>query len=162
MPHLRTIALILLVLLIPSFATAEIFGEGFSSATPNTSADIRFRAFTIYSLESACVGSIAVEKLSIMPNPLFLTVGDRIYRSNVNALTSEIIIEAFGKNGEFLPSVPLIISINDDQNAIISRSDWDYFEAIREGEARLITSWACASQNVQEVEASARIIVTDN
>lgn len=158
MPYVRKIALVILTLLIPTSASAAIFGEGFSSPTPNAPADIRFRAFTIYSLESACEASAAVERLNIMPNPLFLAIGDRVHRSN----ESVIVIEAYDENGEFLPSVPLVINLFDDQNTTTSRSDWDYFEAVREGEARLFTFWACAKQSTQGVEASARIVVTDN
>ncbi len=152
--------IVLLLLHMPAFAGA--FGEGYSSTVPGGSANINFRAFTIYTRQEACEKSPFPSELRVLPNPLILKIGDRVHRSNVSNESSELSVEAYGSSGEFLPAVPIIVSTADVQNVTASRSDWDYLEAVREGEGELVVSWACTSPDGQQLEARVQIIVTTN
>lgn len=162
MKSVNYLMLMSLILIVPAAVSAAAFGEGYSSMISNGPADIRFRAFTIYTLQEACDSSPAVAELRIFPDPLILKIGDRIHRSNVNSQTSELIIEAYGNDGEFLPAVPVIVSTVDVQNITSTRSDWDYFEAVREGEDGLIVAWACPTPGGQQLETRVRVVVTSD
>ena len=73
--------------------------------------------------------------------------------------SSELIIEAYRDDGKFLPAVPIIVTTVDVQNVMTTRSDWDYLEAIREGEDELVISWACRTPDGVPLEARVRIVV---
>jgi hypothetical protein len=148
-----------LLFLFPLSALAGIFGEGFSSSVLGGPSDIRYRAFTIYTAQEACAESKLPAVLRVRPNPLEMTIGDRIHRTNVERNPSELIIEAYGEHGEFLPGVPIIVSTVDVQNVTASRSDWDYLEAVREGEDELVVGWACKTSDGVPLEARVRIVV---
>jgi len=154
------IYLAVLLLAVPLAAAAGIFGEGYSSAEPGAPSALHFRTFTIYTLQEACRKSPVPAGLRIFPNPLRMSVGDRIHRSNVSEHPSELVIEAYDKNGAFLPAVPVVVNTLEVSNVVGSRSDWDYFEALREGEDELAVFWACAPPDGTPVEARVRIIVT--
>ncbi len=134
-----------LMLLAPPDTLAGQFGEGYSSMVPGGPSDLRYRAFTIHTGREACDLSAAVSEFRVSPNPLLLKVGDRIHRTNVDSQISELVIEAYGASGEFLPAVPIVVSTIDSQRATEIRSDWDYFEAVREGEGDLVVKWACTA-----------------
>ena len=155
-----TFYLTVLLLAVPPAAIAGIFGEGYSSAKPGAPSAVYFRAFTIYTGQEACEKSPVPVELRIFPNPLQMSVGDRIHRSNVDEHPSELVIEAYDKDGAFLPAVPVVVNTIDAQNVVGARSDWDYFEAIREGEAELVVGWACAAPDGEPVEARIRILIT--
>lgn len=141
-------------------ASGGIFGEGYSSSLPGGPSALSFRAFTIYTAEEACETSSIPAKLKIFPNPIQMGVGDRIHRSNVKQRPSELVVEAYDEHGVFLPAVPINVSILDTNNVITSRSDWDYFEATKEGEAEVFVSWACSTADSSTAEAHAQIYVS--
>jgi hypothetical protein len=70
-----------------------------------------------------------------------------------------LIVEAYGASGQFLPTVPIVVSTLDLDGVIDNRSDWDYFEAIAEGEAELVVGWACQPAGGTPLRASVRIVV---
>jgi len=152
--------LAILLLSMPAAVAADIFGEGYSSSEPGGPSAIFFRAFTLYTGQEVCDRSPLPAELKIFPNPLRMKVGDRIHRSNVDEHPSELVIEAFDKDGAFLSGVPIIVNTVGVQNVIETRSDWDYFEAIQEGEDELVVSWACATAGGVPVEGRVRIVVT--
>ena len=154
----------LALLLVPSglWASGGIFAEGYSSPAPGAPSQISFRAFTIYTWQDACAKSGTPSELKVMPNPITLNVGDRIHRTNVSEQRSEIIVEAYGARGLFLPAVPIIVSTVDPNGVLANRSDWDYFEAVGEGEAELVVGWACQQSGGAPLQASVRIIVTSS
>jgi hypothetical protein len=135
------------------------FGEGYSAAAPGEPADIRYRAFTIYTGPEACARSPRPSRLQVRPDPLILTIGDRIHRTNVDRHAGELIIEAYGAKGEFLPAVPIIVSTSDVQEVTAARSDWDYLEAVRAGEDELVVAWACPAEDGLPLETRVRLIV---
>ena len=141
--------------LLPCACLAGVFGEGFSSAVQGGPSDISLRAFTIYTLQEACEESAVPAELRIQPDPLALKVGDRIHRANVDPDQSELIIEA----GEFLPAVPVVVSIIDLVGVTQSRSDWSYFEAIRVGEDVIVVAWPCTQPGEPWLEARVRLVV---
>jgi hypothetical protein len=149
-----------LSLAIQPAAAGGVFGEGYSSAEPGGTAAIHFRVFTIYTGQEACEKSPVPTELRILPNPLRLNVGDRIHRTNGDEHASELVIEAYDKDGLFLPSVPIVVNLIDVQSVVVSRSDWDYFEAIRAGEDELVVGWACPGPDGSPVEVRIRILVT--
>jgi hypothetical protein len=149
-----------LSLVIPLAAAGGIFGQGYSSAQPGDPAAIYFRAFTIYAGQEACEQSPVPAEFRILPDPLQLKVGDRIHRTNFDEHTSELVIEAYDKDGLFLPAVPIHVDLVDVQSVVESRSDWDYFEAVRAGEDELVVSWACAAPDGSPLEERVRILVT--
>jgi hypothetical protein len=63
-------------------------------------------------------------------------------------------------DGLFLPSVPIVVNLIDVESVVVSRSDWDYFEAIRAGEDELAVGWACPGPGGSPVEARIGILVT--
>jgi len=137
--------LLLVFVAIQHTANASVFAEGYSSPEPGSSSKIYFRAFTIYTAQDACDKSPKPSDLRISPNPFRMRVGDRIHHSGLNVRPSDFVIEAYDEHGMFLPSVPIIVNIIDTNNVTASRSDWDYFEAINEGEAKLTASWLCST-----------------
>ena len=155
-----TVYVAVLFLATPVAVAGETFGEGYSSTEPGGPSAIYFRAFTIYKGKEACEKSPLPVEFRIFPNPLRMKVGDRIHRSNVHDNPSELVIEAYDKDGVFLPAVPIVVDTIDAQHVTGSRSDWDYFEAIREGEAELVVGWACATPDGVPVEKRLRILVT--
>jgi len=155
-----TVYLIVLFLGTPRAADAGTFGEGYSSVEPGGPSSISFRAFTIITGREACEKSPRPAELRIFPNPLRMRVGDRIHRSNVDEHPSELVIEAYDDRGAFLPAVPIAVSTIDAQRVTGSRSDWDYFEALGEGEAELVVFWPCTTPGGPNVEARVRILVT--
>jgi len=148
--------------LVPTWAYASIFGEGFTSEAPGSPSDIRLRVFTIYTREESCERSPVVDHFKIIPSPLYLEIGDRIHRTNVNEWSSEIVVEAYDENDRFLPSVPIFVSLIDEDGIATLRSDWDYFEATHEGEAILTITWACPNQDNEPIEANSPIVVVSN
>jgi hypothetical protein len=143
----------------PLSASGGIFGEGYSSPAPGAPAGISFRAFTIYTGQEACAKSAVPSELKVLPNPIMLKVGERIHRTNASARRRELIVEAYGANGQFLPTVPIIVSTLDPNGVIANRSDWDHFEAIAEGEAELVVDWACQPAGGTPLRASVRVVV---
>lgn len=146
-------------LLVPALGMTGHFGEGYSSSVPGGPADLRYRAFTIYTAQDACARSPHPDRLQVRPEPLVLKVGDRLHRSNVEHRVSELIIEAYGADGEFLSAVPIIVSTSDRQNVTMARSDWDYLEAVREGEDELVVAWACPTPDGLPLEKRVRLSV---
>ena len=149
----------LLALLVPAPGMTGHFGEGYSSSVPGGPADIRYRAFTLYTAQEACARSPHPDRLQVRPEPLIFKVGDRLHRSNVENRVSELIIEAYGADGEFLSAVPILVSTSDRQNVTAARSDWDYLEAVREGEDELVVAWACPTPDGLPLEKRVRLIV---
>jgi hypothetical protein len=111
-----------LLLAIQPAAAGGIFGEGYTSAEPGGPATIRFREFTIYTAQEACETSPLPTELRILPNPLRLKVADRIHRTNGDEHASELVIEAYDKDGLFLPSVPIVVNLIDVESVVVSRS----------------------------------------
>jgi hypothetical protein len=148
-----------MALLFPLSALAGTFAEGFSSSVLGGPADLRYRAFTIYTGQEACAEAKQPAELSVRPSPIEMSIGDQIHRSNVDRAPSELIIEAYGEAGEFLPAVPIVVSIVDSQGVTGSRSDWDYFEAIAQGAAELVVGWRCKTPSGEPLTASVRIVV---
>ncbi|MEM6484532.1 MAG: hypothetical protein AAF662_06055 [Pseudomonadota bacterium] len=141
-------------------ALGGIFGEGYSSSLPGGPSAIYFRAFTIYTRQEACETSGIPAKLKILPNPIQLRIGDRIHRSNVEQHPSEIVVEAYDEHDAFLPAVPITVSTIDTSNITTSRSDWNYFEATKEGKAEVSVSWACSTADGNALEARASVVVS--
>lgn len=157
---MRTGYLASVALLLPVSALAGHFGEGYSSAEKGAPSDIYYRAFTIYTQQEACAISARPAELRVFPSPLILKVGDRIHRTNVEMNPGDLIVEAYAEDGEFLPAVPIIVYTIDRQNVVSARSDWDYLEAMREGEDELVVAWACGSADGPPLEARVRLVVT--
>lgn len=156
-------ALWTIVLTVAPWSTpmfAEIFGEGYSSLEPGAPADVRYRAFTVYTLEEECAGHPRPARLTAFPDPVRLSIGDRIHRTNVSPQQSELVIEAYDASERFLPSVPIALDIADGQRTVESRSDWDYLEAVREGKGGLRISWLCPNPDDAAIEAHVRIMVS--
>lgn len=141
---------------------AGTFAEGYSSVEPGGPSSIYFRAFTIITGRQECEKSQRPVELRVFPNPLRMNVGDRIYRSNIEEHPGELVVEAYDEGGNFLPAVPIIVTTIDVQKVTGSQSDWDYFEAIGEGEAELVVFWLCAAPNGAHVEARVRVLVTSS
>ena len=150
------LAIGVLLILLPVSGWAWVFAEGYSSAKPSVSARIFYRAFTIYTGQDACSDSPVPFEFRVRPNPITLKVGERIHRTE----RSELIVEAYDEAGLFLPAVPLVVTVIDSMTVVRSRSDWDYFEAIAEGEAELLIAWYCPADD--HVQAKVRILVTAN
>lgn len=147
--------------LLPLSVHAGVFGEGYSSSAPGTPASISYRIFTIYTRQEVCEESATPSELRILPNPILLKIGDRIHRSNTDSQVSELVVEAYGPSGEFIPAVPIIVSTVDVQNVTSTRADLDYLEAVKPGEDDLEVSWACPEPTGRGVAAQVRIIVSD-
>lgn len=141
-------------------ALGDHFAEGYSSVAPDVPAELRFRAFTLDSMREACSSLATPSRLRIQPDPLLLKVGDRIHRSNASESAGELVIEAYGADGRFLPRVPVMVATAGETGVTDARSDWDYFEAMRAGEGELIVSSPCAAVNDIAIEAKVRIIVS--
>ena len=154
-------AVLITLPLLPISVHAGVFGEGYSSSAPGKPASISYRIFTIYTRQEVCEESTTPSELHILPNPILLKTGDRIHRSNTDSQVSELVVEAYGPNGEFIPSVPIIVSTVDVQNVTATRSDLDYLEAVKPGEDELEVSWACPEPTGRGVAAQVRIIVSD-
>ena len=149
-------------LLLPCACLAGAFGEGFSSKQPGAPSDIGARAFTIYTLQEACEESAIPAEIRVLPEPLVLKVGERLHRSNTSPAQSELIIEAYGEDGEFLPAVPVIVSTLDMQNVTESKSNWNYLEATRTGEDSIVVAWPCTPPGEPWLESRARLVVISN
>lgn len=128
---------------------------------PGAPAEIQFRAFTIYTGAEECKKSRQPAELRVHPDLLRLKVGDRVHRTNVNRHKSELVIEAYSEDGEFLSAIPIFVSTIDNSNVTRSRSDWDYLEAIKAGEADLVVGWACSSPGGKPVRTHVHVIVTN-
>lgn len=148
-----------LSILVPIPASARTFGEGYTSAEPGGHADVRFRAFSVPMWPQMCDESPRPVELRVLPNPIVMSIGDRIHRSNVTTRESELIIEAYGQDGEFQPQVPITISTTGLHGILDSRSDWDYMEAVATGEDELVVSWICDSGDGAPVQARVPMIV---
>ncbi len=154
----RTLLAILALVLWPA-SHAAIFAEGYSSAVQSTAADIRFRAFTLYSREAACNVAPAIAEIKVLPDPIRLQVGERIHRSNVTNIVTELIVEAYNSDGEFVPGVPIIVELLDNNGVTATRSDWNYLEAQQAGVAELLVRPACLS-SAETGHARVQILVT--
>ena len=145
--------------LMPPLAQAGVFAEGYSSARPGGPADISYRVFTLYTRPEACAQAPVPAELRIHPDPLHLQVGDRIHRNNAEIHETELVIEAYDAGGRFLPAVPIGVGITETSGALQSYADWDYFEAVREGDEVLAVSWACQGRNDEPVVTEVPVIV---
>lgn len=158
--NMKVCLALLIVFAAHPAARAGIFGEGFSSAEPGTPSAVYYRAFTIYTRQEACEKSIRPVELRISPDPIYMKIGDRVHHSGLNGRPSDLVIQAYDAQGSFLPSLPIVVDVIGKDHVTDSRSDWDYFEAVAEGEDELRASWACATSGGQPVEARVRILVT--
>ena len=132
------------------------FGEGYSSATQTTPAEIHYRMLSLGNWQQICDASALPDRLSLKPDPLRLNIGERIHRSGA----AELVIEAYDAQGRFVPRVPILLVLIDPQDITTSRSDWDFFEAKQPGEAWIGVRSACAKDIEPSLEFRARIIVT--
>ena len=154
------VCLALLVSTAPCVASAGVFGEGYSSAEPGSASVVHFRVFTIYTRQEACDESPQPVELRISPDPIQIQVGGRVRHTGQNGRPSDLVIEAYDSQGSFLPSVPITVDVVPRDNVTLSRSDWDYFEAVGMGADELRATWACVAPDGQSVEARVRIQVT--
>ena len=155
-----TLGFALLVCAAQSALSAGIFGEGYSSAEVGTPSPIYFRAFTIYTGQEACEHSLRPVEFKILPNPLRLTIGDRVHHTGLDGRPSDLVIEAYDAEGAFLPSVPVTVAVISKDNVTDSRSNWDYMEAVRDGQDELRVVWACTAADGRTVETRIPILVT--
>jgi hypothetical protein len=140
-------ALVILVL-TPLGAIAWSFAEGYTSATVDAVAPTGYRAFTTITGPEACDISPEPGGFRIKPDTIELKVGDRLYRD-------KLVIEAYSRNGEFLPTVPIVIDIVDTDEVLAGRSEWNYAKATKPGSATLLISWLCGS-----VRGPTKIVIT--
>lgn len=115
--------------------------------------------FSLGTIQEVCEGSPIPSEFRIRPNPIRLRVGDRIHRT----APGEIIVEAYDARGNFLPSIPVatgVLELNENQNVIGTRADWDYFEAMAEGEAEFGVNFRCQSTDGSFIQSEVRILVT--
>ena len=145
----RTLAVVMLV--TPASAWAWHFAEGFSSAMPDSPANIHSRAFTIYGGQEACDISPTPAEFRVRPASIKLKVGERILRSDLT-------IEAYDMGGNFLPSIPIVVQILGSVNLLISYSYWDYAEAVGVGKGKMLIGWRCSSEH--PIQAWVEITVT--
>lgn len=132
--------------------------EGFSSAEPSIPANIYYRAFTIITLQEECEKSPEVSKITLRLANTTIEVGDRVHSNSPDDSTvSDLVIEAFDDEGNFLPSVPVHVgagsqgrTIDYDPGVIYKDASMEYWEARKPGKFDIGAIWACSS-NPQKV-----------
>lgn len=151
-------------MVIAESAIAQVFGfgEGWSSENQGDPASIHYRAFTIYTGEEACEKSGRLAELRAPPSAILLRVGDRLYRSESSNASAELAVDAYDSEGRFLSRVPIVVNLIDPSELMSGRSDWDYIEATKPGEALLKFSWLCPTEDGQPISVERPILVTEN
>ena len=135
----------------PTSAWAWHFAEGFSSPAPGFHVNTGYRAFTTVTGPEACAISPTPAEFRFKPSGIDLTVGTRIYRS-------VLVIEAYDKEGNFLPSIPINVELIEADDLLASGSDWTYAEGVRPGKGKVVVSWRCPAE--YPISATAEITVT--
>ena len=141
------------ILLISFLSSSAHSTEGYSSTEPSKPANIYSRTFTIYTLQEACAESPPVAEIKLRLPGTTIQVGDRIHTNHPDdSVVSDLIIEAFDKEGTFLPGVPVSVgagsigrTLSFDPGIIYRDSSMDYWEARKPGEFEIGTSWLCAT-----------------
>lgn len=159
---LSTLLACLMVIAGSAVAQVSAFGEGWSSENQGESASIYYRAFTIYTGEEACEESGRPVELRVPPSPIWLRVSERLYRSESSDASAELVVDAYDSEGRFLSRVPIIVNVIDPSGLMIGRSDWDYIEATKPGEALLRFSWLCSTADGEPISAERTIVVIEN
>jgi hypothetical protein len=153
--HCQGIPLLMACLVAP----AAVCEEGHSSAQPSAPATIHSRAFTIHTLQDACDDSPTVSSLVLTLRSTRIHVGDRINTNTVdNASVSDLIIEAFDADGNFVPSVPVYVGATSqgktqeyDPGIVYKDASMDYWEARLPGKFDIEAGWLCVSDTQQAV-----------
>jgi len=157
-------ALLACLLVVAEIAAAQVFGfgEGWSSESPGAPASIYYRAFTIYTGAEACEKSGRLAELRTPPSPIVLSVGERLYRSEGSDASAELAVNAYDSEGRFLSRVPVVVDLIDPSELMVGRSDWNYIEATKPGEAVLRFSWLCPTEDGEPISAERAIVVSEN
>lgn len=136
-------------------AGSGAYGEGFTAPAPGTDSEIYWRAFSLGNHPEICAASTVPAQFRA--KSVTLRIGQRLQRSE----RSGVVIEAYNAGGDFVAHVPIIVSMLDPQNIATAGfwDDGDYLKANREGEAELLVTWACASNDRPPVELRVSIVV---
>jgi len=149
--------------------TTLLGDEGFSSSNLATPANVYYRAFTIYSLESACEKSPEVSSIKLhVPNGT-LYVGERLHANTPDdSVVSDFIIEAFDREGNFVANVPVQVSVYSvdrtstfDPGIVYRDASMDYWEARKPGEFAVFVRWSCAESASDSVTDEVIVKVID-
>lgn len=111
--------------------------EGFSAEERSSLASLENRIFTAESALEACANSSIPASLKISLVNDSLVIGDKLN-------FEDILVEAFDESGDFLPSVPVIVSTLSQDGMLSAHPDWEYVEVFSYGFATLMVSTYCA------------------
>ncbi|WP_226649646.1 hypothetical protein [Microbulbifer variabilis] len=64
---------------------------------------------------------------------------------------NSLVVNAFGPDNQFIPSVPIIVSIIDSSDATDTTGSENFVKAIKEGSLTITVSWLCGMQTVKEI-----------
>ncbi|WP_152025262.1 hypothetical protein [Congregibacter litoralis] len=131
-------------------SAGSTLAEGYSASVVDGSIETGFRMFTIYSLEKAC--SQPHMPVSLVAKDLELDVGDTF-------TLSKLLVNALDDNGEFIPSVPIVITGEVDSNVIYHDPAFDQesYVARHAGSVSFAVVYLCPS--AQPVKTEFRIHV---
>jgi hypothetical protein len=157
------------LLLLSFFPVVAVCQEGYSSAQPSIPARIYYRVFTIYTHQEACEKSPKVSVISLRLPSTRMRVGDKIKTNSPDdSIVSDLVIEAFDEDGNFLPAVPVYVmavsqgkTIDYDPGILYRDGSMDYWEARSPGKFDIGVSWACPSSPQNVVQDSVTIEVVD-
>ena len=136
------------------------FAEGYTSQTPGSPAEIYYRAFSIGNRAEICGASQTPGKF-VVRDPIRLRVGQSIQRIGQVPTNEQdvVIVDAYDAGGQFIPHVPVYITVVDTSEILGVRTDGDYLEALTTGEAELEVTWACGPNDGPGVQSRIRVVV---
>ncbi|MCO1336897.1 hypothetical protein MO867_21450 [Microbulbifer sp. OS29] len=132
------------------YATTLI-SEGFSSSTPNMAAGVHYRAFTTTMREAMCESGDLATSLKVVPEAIILQKGDLWHPQS-------LVIRAYNKNGDYIPSVPVTISVDETEAIKVNVSE-NWIQAISAGSSSLVVGPACKNRSQVKLKTIVPIIV---
>jgi len=137
------------------------FGEGFTSQTLGSLAEIYGRAFSLGNMAEIC-GASQTPSRFVVRDPIPLRVGQSIQRIGQVPGNKQdvVIVDAYDARGQFIPHVPVIITVIDPSGIVSLIRDGDYLEALAIGEAELEVTWACGPNDGPGVQSRIRVVVS--
>ncbi|GAB2885138.1 hypothetical protein ACCI51_09400 [Microbulbifer echini] len=123
---------------------AEVLAEGKSSNIQGAFIEAGWRLYSVETSKAICEETRKPKYFEVEPAGLRLNIGE-VWHPN------KLVVNAFGPDNQFIPSVPLTVSITDSSDATDTTGSEGFVKAIREGSLTIIVSWLCGMQPVKEI-----------
>jgi len=123
---------------------AEVLAEGKSSNIQGAFIEAGWRLYPLETSKTTCEETRKPKYFEVEPKGLKLNIGEVWHPNN-------LVVNAFGPDNQFIPSVPITVSVTDGSDATDTKGSEGFVKGIKEGNLTITVSWLCGMQPLKEI-----------